>query len=82
MTGIVYKSTGSWYQVKLTDTSEMIDARARGKMRLQEQSLTNPLAVGDTVTLQKIEDGTYAIEDFEERRKWRGGRQMPHGKTN
>lgn len=68
ITGVIYRSTGSWYQVKLTDTSEMIDARARGKMRLQEQSLTNPLAVGDIVTLQKIEDGTYAIEDFEERK--------------
>lgn len=68
ITGVIYRSTGSWYQVKLTNTSEMIDARARGKMRLQEQSLTNPLAVGDIVTLQKIEDGTYAIEDFEERK--------------
>lgn len=67
-TGIIYRSTGSWYQVKILDTGLIIDARARGKMRLQEQSLTNPLAVGDVVTIQEIEDGTYAIENYEERK--------------
>jgi len=66
--GIIYRSTGSWYQVKLLETGQIIDARARGKMRLLDQSLTNPLAVGDIVTLQKVEDGTYAIEGYDERK--------------
>lgn len=68
ITGVIYRSTGSWYQVKLLGTNQIIDARARGKLRLQDQSLTNPLAVGDIVSLQKVEDGTYAIENYEERK--------------
>lgn len=66
--GLVYRSTGSWYQVWLQSENRMVDARARGKMRLEEQQLTNPIAVGDFVQVVATEDGTYAIEQYEERR--------------
>jgi ribosome biogenesis GTPase len=50
MTGTVIKSTGSWYAVKLSDGS-IIKSRIAGKIKLDDLKLTNPIAVGDTVTL-------------------------------
>ncbi|MDC1324035.1 ribosome small subunit-dependent GTPase A, partial [Polaribacter sp.] len=46
--GIVYKSTGSWYQVK-SDTGEFYKCRMKGKFRIQNIKSTNPIAVGDKV---------------------------------
>ncbi len=51
MKGIVYKSTGSWYNVKLED-GDFIDCRIRGKMKLAKLKVTNPIAVGDVVNLE------------------------------
>lgn len=51
MKGRVIKSTGSWYTVK-TDTTT-IQARLRGKFKQDELKLTNPIAVGDYVLLEK-----------------------------
>jgi ribosome biogenesis GTPase len=49
MKGLVTKSTGSWYYVKMCDSNEMIPCRVRGKFRLQNYNTTNPVAVGDIV---------------------------------
>lgn len=46
--GTVVKSTGSWYQVILEDGS-LVQARIRGKFRLDNQDTSNPVAVGDIV---------------------------------
>lgn len=48
MTGIVYKSTGSWYTLKTTDGTFM-ECRMRGKFRMKGIKSTNPIAVGDVV---------------------------------
>lgn len=48
MTGIVYKSTGSWYTVK-ADTNEFFECRIKGKFRMKGIKSTNPIAVGDKV---------------------------------
>lgn len=48
MTGIVYKSTGSWYTVK-ADTNEFFVCRIKGKFRIKGIKSTNPIAVGDKV---------------------------------
>lgn len=48
MTGIVYKSTGSWYQVK-SDNGTFYQCRIKGKFRLKGFKSTNPIAVGDKV---------------------------------
>ena len=48
MTGIVYKSTGSWYNVKTSD-GIFIDCRIKGRFRKQGIKSTNPIAVGDFV---------------------------------
>ena len=48
MTGVVYKSTGSWYSVK-SETGEFYECRIKGKFRLDGIKSTNPVAVGDQV---------------------------------
>jgi ribosome biogenesis GTPase len=48
MTGIVYKSTGSWYHVK-SDNGEFYKCRIKGKFRIKDIKSTNPIAVGDKV---------------------------------
>lgn len=53
--GIVVKSTGSWYQVRLNDGTE-IQSRIKGKFRLDGMKLTNPVAVGDAVQLELEEE--------------------------
>lgn len=55
MKGIVYKSTGSWYQVKAED-GEMYTCRIKGKFRLKGIKSTNPVAVGDKVVFD-LEEG-------------------------
>lgn len=51
MKGIVIKSTGSWYKVK-ADDGHVYDCRIAGKIKLEDLKLTNPVAVGDEVTLE------------------------------
>ncbi|UUV21292.1 ribosome small subunit-dependent GTPase A [Paenimyroides aestuarii] len=51
MTGIVYKSTGSWYTVK-ADTNVFYECRIKGKFRMQGIKSTNPIAVGDKVDFE------------------------------
>lgn len=48
MTGLVYKSTGSWYTVK-TELGEAYECRIKGKFRIKGIKSTNPIAVGDLV---------------------------------
>ncbi len=51
MTGLVYKSTGSWYTVK-TELGETYQCRIKGKFRLKGIKSTNPIAVGDYVDFE------------------------------
>ncbi len=68
MTGIVYKSTGSWYTVKSTN-GDFIECRMKGKFRIKGIKSTNPIAVGDIVDyeLEETSDTTtgtiHAIHD-------------------
>jgi ribosome biogenesis GTPase / thiamine phosphate phosphatase len=69
MQGIVIKSTGSWYSVRLED-GELVDARIKGKFRMQGIKTTNPIAVGDWVHLEMENDGTAVINKIEERKNY------------
>lgn len=51
MKGTVIKSTGLWYEVKAENSAEKYIARLRGRFKLEDKKLTNPLAVGDEVEL-------------------------------
>ncbi len=69
--GIVIKSTGLWYQVKLADGS-ICQCRIVGKFRLDGMKLTNPVAVGDEVEME-IEDrdeGTGIIKQILPRKNY------------
>ncbi len=56
MTGLVYKSTGSWYTVKTADGT-FLECRIKGKFRMKGIKSTNPIAVGDVVDYE-LEDTT------------------------
>jgi ribosome biogenesis GTPase len=59
MTGIVYKSTGSWYTVK-ADNNQIYVCRIKGKFRMKGIKSTNPIAVGDVVDFE-IDETSDAI---------------------
>jgi ribosome biogenesis GTPase len=64
--GVVTSSTGSWYDVQVGDRT--IPSRMRGKFRLTEQDVTNPIAVGDRVTIRLTdEDQTGFITEIHDR---------------
>lgn len=69
MKALVYKSTGSWYRVK-TETGDMIDVRLRGKLKLLDKKVTNPIAVGDWVELDQATDDDYVIRDVVDRENY------------
>lgn len=58
--GTVIKSTGSQYLVKVEDGS-VIPCSIRGKFRIKGIRATNPVAVGDHVGFEWLEDGTGGI---------------------
>ena len=51
MTGLVYKSTGSWYTVK-SEEGTFVECRIKGKFRVKGIKSTNPIAVGDIVDFE------------------------------
>lgn len=60
MIGTVYKSTGSWYDVK-TEDNRLLQARIVGKLRLDDLKTTNPVAVGDKVEMTEESSETASI---------------------
>ncbi len=64
--GVVYKSTGSWYNVRTDDG--LVSCKVRGKFRLTRKGETNPIAVGDEVTVRPLDDGTGLIVEVHPRR--------------
>ncbi|SEP17427.1 ribosome biogenesis GTPase [Flavobacterium sp. CF108] len=72
MTGIVYKSTGSWYTVK-SEKGDFIECRMKGKFRMKGIKSTNPIAVGDIVDyeLEETSDAvTGTIHNIHERKNY------------
>ncbi len=55
MTGIVIKSTGSWYRVQTGD-GQRYECRIRGKFRIKGIKNTNPVTVGDHVDFNLEKD--------------------------
>ena len=67
MKGLITKATGSWYQVRLED-GESLACRLPGKMRLSEDEVVNPAAVGDAVLVSLQSDGTGVIDHLSDRK--------------
>ncbi len=74
MKGLVIRNTGSWYTV-LTDDGQLIDCKIKGNFRLKGIRSTNPVAVGDRVTitpppnLGEGREGVF-ITEIEDRRNY------------
>lgn len=75
MKGLVIKNTGSWYTVR-TDDGQLLDCKVKGNFRLKGIRSTNPVAVGDRVTIsQTLSQGEGAsqgawITEIEDRRNY------------
>ena len=72
MTGIVYKSTGSWYTVK-TLNGKVYECRIKGKFRIKGIKSTNPISVGDYVEFEldtKSDKTTGIINNIQERKNY------------
>ena len=65
MKGLVVKNTGSWYTV-LTDDGQLFDCKVKGNFRIKGIRSTNPVAVGDRVTVNA--EGW--IVDIDDRRNY------------
>jgi ribosome biogenesis GTPase len=63
--GLVIKNTGSWYTV-LTDDGQLLDCKVKGNFRIRGIRSTNPVAVGDRVT---VGEGNW-ITEIEDRRNY------------
>ena len=69
MHGLVIKNTGSWYTVK-TDEDTIVNCKIKGNFRLKGIRSTNPVAVGDRVTIVMNNSGTAFITDIDDRRNY------------
>ena len=69
-TGLVIRNTGSWYTVKTDDGGQLIDCKIKGNFRLKGIRSTNPVAVGDHVTIVPNNEGTAFITDIADRRNY------------
>ena len=65
MKGLVIKNTGSWYTVQ-TDDGQLLDCKVKGNFRIKGIRSTNPVAVGDRVTV----NGECWIVGIEDRRNY------------
>jgi ribosome biogenesis GTPase len=72
MTGLVYKSTGSWYTVKSLE-GDFMECRIKGKFRIKGIKSTNPIAVGDIVDYELDESSdttTGVINNIHDRKNY------------
>ena len=70
MRGLIIRNTGSWYTVR-TDDGGQFDCKVKGTFRLKGIRSTNPVAVGDVVTITPGADGqTALIDGIEDRRNY------------
>ncbi len=67
----ITKSTGSWY-IARTDAGDLWQCRTRGKLRLQNLNTSNPVAVGDVITIEPDPnyENTASIVKIEPRKNW------------
>ena len=68
MLGVVVKSTGSWYRVRLDDGTYH-QCRIKGKFRIGGLKSTNPVSVGDRVKLS-LEGNDYMINEILQRKNY------------
>ncbi len=81
MKALVYKSTGSWYQVK-DRQGKAFNARIKGVLKIEGLTSTNPIAVGDNIIaeMENENENTITISGIEDRKNYIA-RVSPHNKN-
>lgn len=69
MKGLVLKSTGSLYSVK-SESGNIYQCSIKGKLRTLDLKSTNPIAVGDNVTVELINEKDGVIKDILDRKNY------------
>lgn len=69
MRGLVIKNTGSWYTVR-TEEGATVESKIKGNFRIRGIRSTNPVAVGDWVTIEPNQEGTAFITAIEDRKNY------------
>ncbi len=67
--GLVIRNTGSWYLVR-TDEGTDVECKIKGNFRLQGIRSTNPVVVGDRVTIIQNPEGTAFITEIHDRKNY------------
>lgn len=70
MKGKVFSAYGKNYTVVLNDNEEVINCTLRGRFKLLDSRLSNPIVVGDNVIVKKINAEDYIIEKLEKRKNY------------
>jgi len=68
-TGVVIKSTGSWYIVRLNNSS-LINCRIRGKFRIKGIKSTSVVCVGDIVDIKTSDNNDNLITNIHKRKNY------------
>ncbi len=80
MQATVYRSTGSWYILKNAQ-GDFLNARLKGKLKIEGITSTNPIAVGDIVEVdEEVVEGNLVISKIYERKNYIN-RVSPHNKN-
>ena len=81
MKATVYKSTGSWYALQ-NDEGKTFNGRIKGKLKIDGITSTNPIAVGDIVTIEEENEieNTVTITAIDNRKNYIT-RVSPHNKN-
>jgi len=67
-TGIVIKSTGSWFFVR--HENSIVQCKIKGAFRMKGMKATNPVAVGDRVDFDIVDSNTAVITHLHDRKNY------------
>jgi putative ribosome biogenesis GTPase RsgA len=69
MQGLVIRNTGSWYTVECAD-GKTWECKVKGNFRLKGIRSTNPVAIGDNVAFEPLDESTGLINCIEDRKNY------------
>ena len=67
--GTIFRSTGSWYEVE-DEQKNVFSCRLKGKFKIKDLKVTNPLAVGDKVIFDLDDDKIGIIKEILPRKNY------------
>ncbi|MCP9767524.1 ribosome small subunit-dependent GTPase A [Lacihabitans sp. LS3-19] len=67
--GTIFRSTGSWYEVE-DEQKNVFSCRLKGKFKIKDLKVTNPLAVGDKVIFDLDDDKVGIIKEILPRKNY------------